>query len=451
MTKKLLVGIIMVLLCLQVVAPQTAFAAINQKDLDAYAAEFGTDVEGLNRYLVDFEWGTIEEMEASSIDELREWLGEPVTDENLQSFFDETGFTITQLNMRLEKMGLADKGYTANDILVYSDLYWVMGEPVNAENLHFLAEEVGLSEKELADLFSENGLDLYSYETMEDIYEVIYNDINGVSLYFLLQEVDMTREELDQLLTANGVTIEDFSSYDELASFIYTESGYEFEMEWESMGSFLQAIGISKDEYRNFYDHLNKVLSNMDDAFFERLFELYERLEAFVDFETINELDDTQRGEIVSIWHEAMDLFELDARFYLVDGETKKEVSIEELSQITDISNQILFVELYDSEGNLLMNFSLTGEQVNQDIFKLPTTVEQPKPVVEKPAANHEAPIKEKVTVTPTKTATETVKAEGKRLPDTASPVGNILVAGTVLMAAGAGLYAWNRRKKYSN
>ncbi|MFJ6412980.1 processed acidic surface protein [Terribacillus saccharophilus] len=450
MTKKLLVGIIMVLLCLQVVAPQTTSAAIKQKDLEAYAAELGTDLEGLNRYLVDFEWGTIEEFEVSSIDELREWLGEPVTDENFQSFLDETGCTVDQLNARLEKMGLSDKGYTAEDILLYSDLYWVMGEPVNAENVQMLAEELGLTEKELADLFYENGLDLYSYSSMDDIYEVIYNDINSVSLYFLLQEVEMTQEELDQLLKENDVKLEDFTSYDELAEFIYTESDYYFEMAWEELnGEFpnLQTIGISKEEYRNFYDHLNNVFENIDEAFFDKLFGIMDRVEALGDFETLNELDESQRKEIVSIWNEAMDLFQLKAKFYLSDGTTQEEVTIEELSKLTEIKDQILFVELYDAKGNLLLDFTVTGEDVGSGFIP---AIEKPV-TEEKPASNHEAPVKEKVTVTP-KIATETVKQEeGKRLPDTASPVGNILVAGTVLMAAGAALYTWNRRKKHSN
>lgn len=451
MTKKLLVGIIMVMLCLQVVAPQTASAAIKQKDLEAYAAELGTDVEGLNRYLVDFEWGTIEEFEASSMDELREWLGEPVTEENLQSFLDETGYTIERLNERLKKMGLADKGYSVDDILLFSDLYWVMGEPVNAENLQMLAEDLGLSEEELADLFVDNGLDLYSYESMDDIYEVIYNDVNGVSLYFLLKEVELGREEFDQLLADNGVKLKDFSSYEELATFIYTESDYYFEMAWNDLNDEfeeLQAIGISKEEFHNLYDHLIKVLDNMDEAFIDRLLVIMDRIDALGNFDTINELDENQRKEIVSLWYETMDLFQLKAKFILSDGNTKREVTIEELSKLTDTSNQILFVELYDAEDNLLMNFTVTGDQVGSGF--IPTSIESPIKNTE-PNIKHEAPVKEKVAVTPTKTLTETVKEEGKRLPDTASPVGNILAFGAVLMAAGAALYAWNRRKNHSN
>ncbi|WP_340082675.1 processed acidic surface protein [Terribacillus sp. FSL K6-0262] len=450
MIKKLLVGMIMVLLCLQTAAPRTVFAAIKEKELEAYAAELGTDAEGLNRYLVDFDWGTLEEIDADSVEELREFLGEPVTKENFQAFLDENDYTAEQFDQRLADQGYADKGYTAENILLVTDLYYVMGEPVNAENLQMLADDLGMTEKELADLFAESVLDIYSYAFMDDLYDVIYNDINGVSLHFLLQDVDMSKEGLDQLLADNGVTMDDFASYDELASFIYTESGYDFDMEWESMSPLLQAIGISKEEYRNFYDHLNTVLGGMDDAFFERLFALYDRLESFGDFETINELDDSQREEIVSIWHEAMDLFQLKAKFYLADGTTKQEVTIEELSRIKDIGNQILFVELYDASGNLLMNFSLTGDLVNHEIFEIPAAVEQPKPSVEPAAPKHEAPVKEKAAI-PTKTAAETVKEEGKRLPDTASPIGNILAAGTVLMAAGAALYAWNRRKTHSN
>lgn len=455
MTKKLLVGIIMVMLCLQVVAPQTASAAIKQKDLEAYAAELGTDVEGLNRYLVDFEWGTIEEFEASSMDELREWLGEPVTKKNLQAFLDETGYKVEDINASLKEMGLADKGYErAEDILLYTDLAWVMGYPVTSQNLQELAMEVGLTEKELADLFAANGFDLYSYATMEELYEVIYNDINGVSLHFLLQEVELSQEEFDQLLADNGVKLEDFSSYEELSEFVYEASGYyEFSREdyWEMMSPFLDLIGVSQDEFFRAYDHLESVVSNDPEAFISGLEDIALRAEALGDFETSTELTEEQGKELISIWNDLMNIFQMKAEFYLVDGNTKTPVTFEELLKITDIENRILLVELFDLQGNHLLNFTITGELFGSDLLTSAPAVEAP--VQEKPAESeqkHEAPVlKEKVT--PTKTATETVKEEGKRLPDTASPVGNILAFGAVLMAAGAALYAWNRRKKHSN
>ncbi|WP_366248683.1 processed acidic surface protein [Terribacillus aidingensis] len=454
MTKKLLVGIILVLLCLQVVAPQTASAAIKQKDLEAYAAELGTDVEGLNRYLVDFEWGTIEDFEPSSIDELRDWLGEPVTKENLQSFLKETGYTTEDINASLKEMGLTD--YTAEDILLYEDLSWVMGYPATSQNLQELAAEVGLTEKELADLFAANGLDLYSYGTMEELNEVIYNDINGVSLYFLLQEVELSQEEFDQLLADNGVKLEDFSSYEELLDFVYEESGYyEFSREdyWEMLSSFLDLIGVGQDEFFRAYDHLESVVSNDPEAFISGLEDIALRAEALGDFETSTELTEEQGKELLAIWNDLMNIFQMKAEFYLVDGNTKTPVTFEELLKVTDLENRILLVDLFDLQGNHLLNFTITGELFGSDLLTGAPAVEVP--VQEKPSESehkHEAPVlKEKVTVTPTKTATETVKEEGKRLPDTASPVGNILVAGAVLMAAGAVLYAWNRRKRHSN
>lgn len=455
MTKKLLVGIIMVMLCLQVVAPQTASAAIKQKDLEAYAAELGTNVEGLNRYLVDFEWGTIEEFEASSMAELHEWLGEPVTKKNLQAFLDETGYKVEDINASLKEMGLADKGYErAEDILLYTDLAWVMGYPVTSQNLQELAMEVGLTEKELADLFAANGFDLYSYATMEELYEVIYNDINGVSLHFLLLEVELSQEEFDQLLADNGVKLEDFSSYEELSEFVYEASGYyEFSREdyWEMMGPFLDLIGVSQDEFFRAYDHLESVVSNDPEAFISGLEDIALRAEALGDFETSTELTEEQGKELISIWNDLMNIFQMKAEFYLVDGNTKTPVTFEELLKITDLEDRILLVELFDLQGNHLLNFTITGELFGSDLLTSAPTVEAP--VQEKPAESeqkHEAPVlKEKVT--PTKTATETVKEEGKRLPDTASPVGNILAFGAVLMAAGAALYAWNRRKNHSN
>jgi processed acidic surface protein len=454
-TKKLLVGVIMVLLCLQAVAPQTAFAAINKQELEAYAAELGTDVKGLNRYLKDFEWGTIEEYEASSLQELREWLGEPVTEENLQTFLDESGYRMEDITKALTEMGLADKGYTAADILLYSDLYWLLGDPATSENLQLLAEEFGLTEKELADLFAVNGLDLYSYLSMDNIYELIYNEVNGVSLHFLLQETELSQEEFNQLLAENNRTLNDFQSYEELAEFVYEATGYgEFSVDdyWEMARPFLDLIGVSKEEFSRAYAYMEEVVLNDPEAFIRGLEDIAVRAEALGNFETSTELTEAEGQELIAIWDDLMRIFQMKAVFYLVDGDTKTPVKMEELLKMTDLENRFLLIDLFDAQGNHLLNFTITGELFGSDLVTKSPVLEVPEPETPaEPAYKHEAPVKEKAVAAPAKVAAETVKPEGKRLPDTASPIGNVLAAGTVLLAAGAALYVWNRRKKYSN
>ncbi|SNZ16970.1 processed acidic surface protein [Terribacillus aidingensis] len=455
MTKKLLVGIIMVLLCLQAVAPQTAFAAINKKELEAYAAELGTDAESLNRYLIDFEWGGMEEYGASSVNELREWLGEPVTEENLQSFLDESGYTKEDIMKALTEKGLADKGYTAADILLYSDLNWLLGDPATSENLQELAEELGLTEKELADLFAANGLDLYSYMSMDNLYELIYNEVNDLSLHFLLQETELTQEEFNQLLAENKKTLDDFQSYEELAEFVYEATGYgEISMDdyWEMAGPFLDLIGISKEEFFRAFTYMEEVVLHDPEAFITGLEDIAARAEALGNFETSTELTEAQGQELIAIWDDLMGIFQMKAAFYLVDGDTKTPVTMEELMKVTDLENRVLLVDLFDAQGNHLLNFTITGELFGSELVAKAPVLEAPESEAPaEPAYKHEAPVKEKAVTAPVKIAAETVKQEGKRLPDTASPIGNLLAAGTALLAAGAALYVWNRRKKHSN
>ncbi|QXE02139.1 processed acidic surface protein [Terribacillus sp. DMT04] len=454
MTKKLLVGIIMVLLCLQAVAPQTAFAAINKQELEAYAAALGTDVKGLNQYLKDFEWGTIEEYEASSMEELRGWLGEPVTEENLQTFLDESGYTVEDITKALTEVGLAEKGYTPADILLYSDLNWLLGDPATSENLQGLTEELGLTEKELAGLFAANGLDLHSYISMDDIYEVIYNEVNGVSLHFLLQEIELTQEAFNQLLADNDKKLEDFQSYDELAEFVYEATGYgEISIDdyWEMAGSFLDLIGISKGEFFRAYAYMEEVVLHDPEAFITGLEDIAARAEALGNFETSTELTEAQGQELIAIWDDLMGIFQMKAVFYLVDGDTKTAVTMEELLKVTDLENRVLLVDLLDTQGNHLLNFTITGELFGSDLVTKAPVLEVPETEAAVPLYTHEAPVKEKAVAVPAKVAAETVKQEGKRLPDTASPIGNIFAWGIALLAAGAALYVWNRRKKLSN
>jgi processed acidic surface protein len=442
--KKLLAGIIMVMLCLQAVAPQTAFAAINKQELEAYAAELGTDVKGLNQYLKDFEWGTIEEYEASSVNELREWLGDPVTEENLQRFLYESGYTMKDITKALTEMGLADKGYTATDVLLYSDLNWLLGDPATSENLQGLAEELGLTEKELADLFAANGLDLYSYISMNNIHEVIYNDVNGVSLHFLLQETELTQEAFNDLLAEKNRSLDGFQSYEELAEFVYEATGYgEISMNdyWNMTGSFLDLIGISKEEFFRAYAYMEEVVLYDPEAFITGLETIAARAEALGNFETSTELTEAQGQELIAIWDDLMGIFQMKAAFYLVDGDTKTPVTMEELLKVTDLENKVLLVDLLDVQGNHLLNFTITGELFGSDLVTNVPELEIPASEAAEPAYKHEAPVKEKGMAVPVTMAAETVKQEGKRLPDTASPIGNLLAAGTVLLAAGAAFY----------
>ncbi|MFS0561448.1 processed acidic surface protein [Terribacillus sp. 179-K 1B1 HS] len=335
-------------------------------------------------------------------------------------------------------------------------------ESVPAEELQALADELDMTLEELADLFAASGFDLYSYANMGKIDDIMYQDVNEVSVYVLLENMGLSRDELDQLLAADDMALADFENVEELTDYVYRKGSNDFDTYWHQTSSALQEIGISKEEGRKLYDHLESVLGSISDDTIDEIASLSERAKAIGDFESLNDLDEGQREELVSLWYDFIELFQLKAKFYLMDGDEEREVTIEELSQITDIGKQTLLVELYDTKDEFLLDLSVNGEQFDQNLLHAPEVSPEEKKTDGVQNPKLEEPEKEAEEITLTYKTAESVgqesdkdknqdhpDKEGQRLPDTASPIGNIVAAGLALTAAGVILYARNRRMKY--
>ncbi|SNZ03807.1 Subtilase family protein [Terribacillus aidingensis] len=90
--------------------------------------------------------------------------------------------------------------------------------------LQQLVNDLGMTEKQLAELFAKYDFDLYSYLKLEAIKDIIYQDVNGVSVHFVLEEAGLRQEELEELLAANDQTLADFTSLQELKDYISSET-----------------------------------------------------------------------------------------------------------------------------------------------------------------------------------------------------------------------------------
>lgn len=328
-------------------------------------------------------------------------------------------------------------------------------ENVPTEDLQALADEVGMTLEELEDLFAANGLDLYSYQNMGEIYHVMYQDVNQVSVYLLLEKIGLKREELDRLLAADSVTLADFASLEELADYVSVTGSKDFDAFWEEASSAFQEIGMSEEEGRNLYDHLESVLGSVSDDTIAGIESLRDRAKGIGDLGSLDDLEDGQRSELVSLWHDFLALFQLKAKFHLIEGDKETEVTAEELSRLADIGEQTLRVELYDTKDGFLLDLSFDGRQLEHVSAGSP---EEAKPDVV-PAQKGEEPERDAGEIKLTYKTAESAgqgseknqahqDPEGQRLPDTASPIGNLVTAGLTLTAAGFILYARNRYTK---
>ncbi|MFC8151733.1 processed acidic surface protein [Bacillus paralicheniformis] len=313
------------LVCILVLVPAAgAFAAPKQAELQEYLGEIGMTEKELEAYLQDTYDESLKDFE--SVEELKDFLGQRLTKQLLASYL----------------------------------------------------KEYGLSEKEAADLFVENGY----MESGQNILDVF-----------------MFEYELDDAL------------------FTVT---YEGEDDFQ-IGNMFQELGVDDQEWERLVNHLRKVRDNNPNLEND-LMALGEHLEAVADFESVSELSAQDIAEMLSILNDLQKTLEVKTKYYLVKDGKKKEVSLTTLVSAEDVKGASLLVEVYDLQGNFILDVLLTPDMIGSDlIHDTGSKVKQTQTAVK-----HDAkPSHVKKTV------------KGAKLPKTAGHYAEWSILGAVLMFGG--------------
>jgi len=135
--------------------------------------------------------------------------------------------------------------------------------------------------------------------------------------------------------------------------------------------------------------------------------------------------------EIVYLFNEMMDIFQMDAKFYLTKDGVKKPITIEELMVLETTNGADLLIELYNKQGKFLADFIITNEMfgsdlINGEIGKVTKTVKAAPKVENKTG--------------------KTIK--GGKLPNTAGNYAEGVLMGMGILFAGAGLLLFRRKNK---
>ena len=135
-----------------------------------------------------------------------------------------------------------------------------------------------------------------------------------------------------------------------------------------------------------------------------------------------------------------MDIFQMDAEFYLVKDSEKIALTTEEMIALEDPNGYNLLIELYNTEGEFLADMVITPDMFSSELIE--DTVEdigQAEEVIKK-----QEPLK----VKPQKTI-KTIK--GGKLPNTSGNYTEGILAGLALITVGVGGFLFRKRKvKYS-
>ncbi|MFS0644785.1 processed acidic surface protein [Siminovitchia sp. 179-K 8D1 HS] len=297
-------------------------------------------------------------------------------------------------------------------------------------------KEIGMSEQEFITYLQEfHDYTLEDFTDLADLKDYLGDPLNEENLKELLADFELTKAELEQLLQENGMSLDEFTFINDLdfvVSDLLDEGLTEedlAEMEQEILMAF-SAFGIDKAEADRLRNHLDKVIEKTgEEAFLAKLESLAERLEAFPEFESASELSAAQIAELLSIWEELLNTFQVKAEYFLVKDGVETPVSLSALIKMDDINGADLLIKIYSAyDGQFLADVLITKEMFGSDLIKGTgkKTKKAAKTVAKKVPAK-KAPV------------ARTVK--GGKLPNTASDYIPNALAGFAFIILGAFLF----------
>ncbi|WP_183163798.1 processed acidic surface protein [Alteribacter keqinensis] len=367
------------------------------------------------------------------------------SEKELKSYLQEIEWTKSDLVEYLDFYDLS-----VEDFEDMEDLRWFLGPVLTPDTWKELLDDLGITEKEALEYLvaygeleaEESIYDVYKFvfDAEADLYDLSLTPLTDANLAELLKEYELTYDELVALLKENGDSLDNYEYYEDLdgAVWYYLYSD-EWDLEFEDIEGLFAEIGLTIEELERLFAHLES-LDTDSDAFLEKLEELAWRLMAFEEFDEASELTADQIAELIAIFTELLDLFEMDVTFYLVKGDEKKPVSLQSLMTMTTTNGYDLLIELYNKQGDFLADILLKAELfgwelingTGNDLKKTHDVIEHQDQTVDKKS---ESPKKANAEKPAMKTET------GAKLPKTATNTASGIAAGLLIMMSGMLFY----------
>lgn len=233
------------------------------------------------------------------------------------------------------------------------------------EDIDQILTELGWSQQELIEYLEYYELSLDDFETAEDLRFMLGTPITDENLAELLASYEITRQEMDVVLAEFGETLDDYYFIEDLdvaLSFYLDHDGEMAEIE-----EFLALIGLTDEEVDSLFNHFMA----LDEQQLEQEMEgIITRLDPFLMMEDMTVLTDAQQDELVSILQDMMKVLQLDARFYLDDNNgVRTEVTFKELMNMEELYGNTLTIELYNTNGDMLLDMSLSEDMLSSEFF----------------------------------------------------------------------------------
>lgn len=374
------------------VFPNFAFAIeSDSKELDAFLKEIEWEKQAYLDYLKSKDY-SLEDFDV--VDD----LGTPISEAAIPPVLKKYSLTRAEMNALLEENGDIEKG---QDVL---DSEWFLfAEELDDYVGFYLAESI---ETPLTDETLQQLIDTYEFESKENLESFLNEYDDSINNY---NTVEALEEAIDYYIFSTDIGVEFSGLFEEL--------------------------GLTTEELERLEAHLN-TLPIETTAFEERAMALSERMMLIGNFDSAEELSAEEIAEILDVFTELLDLFELKTQYFLVKDTDKKEIGLSTLLSLETVNGYNLLVEIYNTQGTFLADILLTADMFGSDIIKETgedikeagkTVVVAPSPITKTPTSTKAAPV------------TQTIK--GGKLPDTASSYVINTLTGLMLILLGVILY----------
>ncbi|MBT2641714.1 processed acidic surface protein [Bacillus sp. ISL-41] len=374
--------------------PFAAFAAVDPQDQEFqnFIQEIGMSEEEFIAYMSDWHDYSLEEFE--TLEELTDYLGALLDEENLQELLADFDMTEEEFNQLLE-----ENGATLEQFVFYDDLYFSVSEWLYTEELTPITDE--------------------NLQTLLEDYEFV------------------SIEELEAFLNSYDDSIENYEYIEDLE---FAVAEHYFMESKDDLINTLDSFGLSLAEANNLGNHVIAIMENPDldpEQFFTGLEEYGARLMDFPEFDSATDLSAEDIAEFIEIWDGMLTLLDLNVEYYLIKDGVESSVSFASLMQMDSTNGADLMIKILSTNGDLLADMVITKEMFGSEFIEetgenLADTTEAAEGV--KNAAEEMKKAEEKSPAA--KAPAKTVK--GGKLPNTASDYPQNTMAGLAMILLGA-------------
>lgn len=347
-------------------------------EFDAFLEQIGWEKQEYIEYLEGKEWSL------EYVDSVSE-LGSPLSEEGVQQVLEDFNLTREELNQLLVEYGDIEEGQDVMD-----STFYLFNEELSENVAYYLDvwEGTPIDENNLQDL-----LEAYGFKSKEELEQYLNSFDDSIENYEFIEELEATVE-------------------------IYQTDGQAL----EEIQELFDSIGLTDEEIEKLFVYLEAI--ELDE---QALLELSERMIAIEEFENLEELTAEQIAELLDIFSDFQDVFQIQTKFSLVKDGVKNDISIESLMKMTSSEGSDLLIEVYSKNGDFLLDVLFTAEMIGSEII---TETGKDIKKAEEIITNNK---------TVTKTVTKTVK--GGKLPNTDSNYLDRALIGFGLVFMGALLF----------